>query len=408
VTGKSQPAFFVAASGTDVKQFQASYVGSVSNTLPIPANGLQICLFAIQDGVGSSSIQLAQPYTVKVRHYRAKFTPRVQSRQLIAAAFDSWLGKWWAVSPAINDTVCTSTDWGVSWTTLTPGASGIRLQRVAVDASGNAVAIGNNLTLYQYTLSTNTWANATLGTVMPVNSEVVWESSTGTWVAYTNSQTGGLLKLYTSTNRTAWTDQSSHLRSPLGGDTVHTVQPRIGVGGGRCVIACMISGVVSVSSCAATDFTTWTATATLTPTITGTVVSDPVYISTGGTFGTWLLAIAGNGTSFGATEVWASLDGGTTWAKKASVGGTTRAISIVQLATLDPLVAALTSDGYLFYNLDGGVTWKLARQIGMPGATGRSLWPGDGGFLELDVGGPSDGSAASMRAGKGNAGTVGT
>jgi hypothetical protein len=123
---------------------------------------------------------------------------------------------------------------------------------------------------------------------------------------------------------------------------------------------------------------------------------------------TWLIAIVGSGASFTATEIWASTDGGLTWTKTTTLGGVSRAVSVVQLAVLSPLVVSINSDGETMFSLDGGATWKLSGVIGTPGATARSIWAGDGGLLSLDTGGPFDGASSTSRNAAPNAATVGT
>jgi photosystem II stability/assembly factor-like uncharacterized protein len=144
--------------------------------------------------------------------------------------------------------------------------------------------------------------------------------------------------------------------------------------------------------------------ATLTPTLTCTQMSAPVYVAS---IATWFVVLRKTAGTNGV-EIWSSTDGGVTWAKLTTIGGTTRSVKIQQLAVLDPLIVGLNTDGSLLYSSDGGVTWYTGpMRVGTAGATARSLWPGDGGFLELDTGGGSDGSHHSICTAQPNAQTVG-
>ncbi|HEY2369954.1 MAG TPA: sialidase family protein, partial [Polyangiaceae bacterium] len=401
--GTGEPHWFTQ-SGSARVAIRAKYTGPVkSSALPIAAGGLRICLFAIQKTGGASSVQLAQPHQLVVTHYRARES-RVLPRNLIAAAWDVFNAEWWATASSTNDTVAVSKDFGHTWTDVTPGASGIALQSVAVDLAGNVVCVGHSSDLYEFNASTSTWTHRAGAFASPTLSEVAFEPVNGLWIAYEN--TGfAFMKVHTSTDRATWTDQGSHLPAALGGDGVHFYQPRLGVGGGRIVVAILQNaGTVAVSGCAGTDPTTWTTAATITPTITSpTAVSDPVYVAS---VATWFLAIVGSGASHAATEVWKSTDGGATWTKAATLGGTTRAIALVQLAVLDRLVTGLDSAGVVVYSLDDGATWKISGTIGTPGATARSLWAGDGGMIALDTGGAFDGVCSTARDGAPNAAAV--
>jgi hypothetical protein len=342
---------------------------------------------------------------------KAWFPPVVQTHALLAAAWDPAGAQWWAVAPGINDTMCSSVDRGATWQVVVPGASGIKLQSIAVDQAANIVAVGNSSDIYEFNHSTSTWTHRIGVFAAPTLSEVAFEPVNGLWVAYEN--TGfQFMKVHTSPDRATWTDQSAHLPAPLSGDGVTTAQPHLGVGGGRVVIAVILTGgTVHVSSCAGVDPTTWTAAALITPAAGATLqsCSDPVYIKQKGSasFGTWLIALKGLKAATPCTEIWKSVDGGTTWTRAVTLGGTSSSIKIVQLAAIDPLVCGITSDGYAIFSVDGGTTWYVAQQLGPGGATARAIWAGNGGFLEFDTGGTSDHVVTSVPAGKDNAIAVG-
>lgn len=318
-----------------------------------------------------------------------------QTVNLIAAAWDT-RGVWWGVSHGTVDQAGQSTDNGTHWSSIAPGSSSIALQSIAVDSLGNAVTVGPGAVLYQFNGST--WANESPGYGSGVvDAVVVYEPTAVLWAVYSNNTLSGhtIATLYTSPDRVTWTART--LPAAVVGDGTHAVVDKVhmGVGGGRIVIGLMLAGVAFMSSAAASAPTVWSSAATLTPTLTCAQMTDPVYVDS---LATWLVGLRRTSSTTGV-EIWASTDGGATWAKRATLGGTTHSNPTVQLAALGSVVAALTTGGAIQYSTDAGYTWYPGPTVGTLAATARSIWPGDGGFLELDTGGSADGSSASIHCG---------
>jgi len=330
-----------------------------------------------------------------------------QTHKLIAAAWDS-RGQWWGVSTANVDTVATSNDEGDTWNTTSPGSSSVPLTAIAVDVNGAVVTVGLDTHLYEWN-GTSTWTTHSPITLVNVSgADVAWESVNALWAVYATTDAAGWTggQFLTSTDRATWTDQSAHLDAKfIAGDGSHSSPARhVSAGGGRLVVSTMLNGVGYIQSADASAPTVWSSLATLTPTLTCTQMSAPVYIPSANT---WLVVLRKT-ASITAVEIWASTDGGQHWTAIKTLGGTTRSVKVEQLAVLDPLVVGLNTDGNLLYSVDAGVTWQAGpMRVGQPGATSRSIWAGDGGFLELDVGGSSDGSHHSICTGAPNAQTVG-
>jgi hypothetical protein len=326
-----------------------------------------------------------------------------QTLNLIAAAWDK-RGQWWGCSVGTGDQVGTSTDNGQTWASVTPGSDTRSLQTIAIDESGNVVTFGpleitpTHCVVYQLTGSTDVWADETVYSDTGSNAslgEIVWEKTAGVWLLFTwDNGTLKQTRLHSSVDRVTWTSQTAHLPAGVLGSGTST-QPRIAIGNGRIVVGVFYAGSAHISSAAASALTVWSTAATLTPIITCTAMTDPVYIASSDT---WLVGLQRTASTTGI-EIWASTDGGETWAWRVTLGGTTHSNPTLQFAALDSVVVGLTSSGQIQYSLDSGFTWYPGPSVGTIGASARSIWPGDGGFLELDTGGGSDGSAASIQCG---------
>lgn len=337
------------------------------------------------------------------------FSLNTQSNKLIAAAWDPKGAQWWACSTTNTDTVATSVDEGKTWATPTPGSAVLSLASIAVDNAGHVVTTGTgSFGLQAYQFDGSAWhTELILSPGQCTLMEVAWESTQGLWLifAWDNSGSPKIMHLFRSTDRVTWTDMT--LPSAIQNSGGSATQPRIGVGGGNVVLAEFYGGVAYVASATAAAVAVWTiispspwTVSTITPTMsTPSVISDPVYVASQAR---WLVAIKGTNSSVPCTEIWKSDDGGIIWTQLKVLGGTNESVKIIQLATLDPLIVGLSSDGYIYYSVDYGVTWYVSRFVGTAAATARSIWPGDGGFLELDTGGSSDGVQASIRTGKAN------
>lgn len=338
------------------------------------------------------------------------FSLATQSLHLIAAAWDAKAAQWWSVGPTTNDQAATSVNDGRTWASTAPGASGIPLQTIATDNAGHVVTSGPSavgLILYEYDGSTWHTRNPLVPGLINLM-EVAWEPTQAVWCLYgwDNGSAPKSFRLFTSTDRATWTAQTANLPAGLQNSGGTSSQPRIGVGGGRVVVAAFYSGHVHVSSAAATNFASWSTDANFVPTMsTPSVISDPVYVASSNR---WLIAVKGTNGAVPCTEIWKSDNGGVTWTQLKVLGGTSVSIKVVQMAVLDPLVAAITSDGYILHSTDAGATWYIGPNIGTSGATSRALFAGDGNLLELDTGGGSDGSQSSIRTGTPNRIAVGT
>jgi len=331
--------------------------------------------------------------------------------KLTACAWDSFGCRWVAVSNQINDTLCFSEDGGNSWATQAPGTSGVKLQSVAVDSSGNMVAGGTSATITTFAASSATWTTHALSIVSPSNTSVARDDTNGLWIVFSTTEFGGSTAgdVYTSPDRATWTTQSGVPSIFTAGDGVHTAQARhVGAGGGHAVLALMLNNKVYASGASTSAPGTWSALATITPGMsTPSVCSKPVYLPSTGAF---LIAIGGTNGGVKCSEIWQSLDFGATWTKLVTLGGTTtpNAIELQSLAVLSPMVVGLSDDGHIAYSLDGGTTWSRARKVGAASATIRAFAAGDGGLMYVDTDGTNNNSQASVRTGAPNIGTIGT
>lgn len=259
------------------------------------------------------------------------------------------------------------------------GAGKILLD-VAFDGSGNLIVLTSTQALYKLTRSAYaTWAGGLTGNVLtasPAGGALDFDPTSSLLVAV--YRTAGI-KLDTSANATAWTNQT--LPAAWSG-YAGTSNPELGISStGKLVAALLNPGasanfeIIYSSNGTAWSGVTKTASILSAAEMTaGARITRPTYDPTSKW---WFLIISG--TTVDKAEVWKSTDDGATWSVVTTM--TSKDVSVHSLCVIGGELVAVTTKGRIMVSSDFGATWRFVAGLGGTAGQWRIRSGGGGGIV---------------------------
>lgn len=309
-------------------------------------------------------------------------------------AWSPFIGQWWCVGGGNTDQYTMTNDYGLTWSNVSIGGLLTKAcYDIAFDLAGDAmIANDGDVSIYVFDFSTTTWSSLTpalIGTVH--HPRVAYDPVSTLWLFAYCDTTHGVRAAWTPDGHTI-TDVTAQLPGSMA--SASTFDVHLGAGGGRFVVAAMLSGAIKLASQSGGALGSAWASASITPAFLTTLTdcSDPVYSAENGK---WAISLWGSTSGNPASEVWTSADGGMTWTHAATIGSSNLQLASLAAVGLSLYGLSLTGDATVFSN-DMGATWYSGGvHVGTVSASKAILAAGGGGLLAIDHGGASVGSRAT-------------